>query len=174
IAHGVQSGVYPPERVMALTFTTRAAGELRSRLRALGAGGVSARTFHSAALAQLSFFWPQLVGGRLPEVLPGKARLLGQAAESLRMRVDTAALRDLAAEIEWRKVRRIPLEEYARIAPTRVLPPGLGASAVVELQQRYEDLKDEQRRLDFEDVLLVTAGMIDAEQRVAEIGRAHV
>ncbi len=168
IAHGVQSGVYPPDRVMALTFTTRAAGELRARLRALGAGGVSARTFHAAALAQLSFFWPQLVGGRLPEILPGKARLLGQAAESLRMRVDTAALRDLAAEIEWRKVRRIPLEEYARIAPTRVLPPGLGASAVVELQQRYEDLKDEQRRLDFEDVLLVTAGMIDAEQRVAD------
>jgi DNA helicase-2/ATP-dependent DNA helicase PcrA len=168
IAHGVQSGVYPPERVMALTFTTRAAGELRSRLRALGAGGVSARTFHSAALAQLSFFWPQLVGGRLPEILPGKARLLGQAAESLRMRVDTAALRDLAAEIEWRKVRRIPIEEYARLAPSRALPPGLGASAVVELHQRYEDLKDEQRRLDFEDVLLVTAGMIDAEQRVAD------
>ena len=168
IAHGVATGVYAPERVMALTFTTRAAGELRSRLRALGAGGVAARTFHAAALAQLSFFWPQLVGGRLPEILPGKARLLGHAAESLRMRVDTAALRDLAAEIEWRKVRRMPLEEYARIAPSRALPPGLGASAVVELQQRYEDLKDEQRRLDFEDVLLVTAGMIDAEQRVAD------
>ena len=168
IAHGVRSGVYAPERVMALTFTTRAAGELRSRLRALGAGAVSARTFHSAALAQLSFFWPQLVGGRLPEILPGKARMLGQAAESLRMRVDTAALRDLASEIEWRKVRRISLEEYARQAPTRALPPGLSPTAVVELQQRYEDLKDEQRRLDFEDVLLVTAGMIDAEQRVAD------
>jgi len=168
IAHGVASGVYAPDRVMALTFTTRAAGELRSRLRALGAGGVAARTFHSAALAQLSFFWPQLVGGRLPDILPGKARLLGQAAESLRMRVDTAALRDIAAEIEWRKVRRISLEEYARLAQSRALPPGLGATAVVELQQRYEDLKDEQRRLDFEDVLLVTAGMLDAEQRVAD------
>lgn len=167
IAHGVASGVYAPDRVMALTFTTRAAGELRSRLRALGAGGVAARTFHSAALAQLSFFWPQLVGGRLPEILPGKGRLLGQAAESLRMRVDTAVLRDLAAEIEWRKVRRIPLADYARL-PSRPLPPGLDLHAVVELQQRYEDLKDEQRRLDFEDVLLVTAGMLDAEQRVAD------
>ena len=168
IAHGVASGVYAPERVMALTFTTRAAGELRSRLRALGAGTVSARTFHSAALAQLSFFWPQLIGGRLPDILPGKARMLGQAAESLRMRVDTAALRDVAAEIEWRKVRRMPLEEYARVAQGRALPPGLGVSAMVELHQRYEDLKDERRRLDFEDVLLVTAGMIDAEQRVAD------
>ncbi|MCS0499032.1 ATP-dependent helicase [Protaetiibacter mangrovi] len=168
IAHGVATGVYAPDRVMALTFTTRAAGELRGRLRALGAGGVAARTFHSAALAQLSFFWPQLVGGRTPEVLPGKARLLGQAAESLRMRVDSAVLRDVAAEIEWRKVRRIPLEEYGRIAVSRALPPGLGVGGVVELQQRYEDLKDEQRRIDFEDVLLVTAGMLDAERRVAE------
>ncbi len=168
IAHGVATGVYAPDRVMALTFTTRAAGELRGRLRGLGAGGVTARTFHAAALAQLSYFWPQLVGGPLPEILPGKARLLGQAAESLRMRVDTAALRDVAAEIEWRKVRRIPLEDYARLAPSRALPPGLGASAVVELQQRYEDLKDERRRIDFEDVLLVTAGMLDAEQRVAD------
>ncbi|QNO38280.1 ATP-dependent helicase [Protaetiibacter sp. SSC-01] len=167
IAHGVASGVYTPDRVMALTFTTRAAGELRSRLRALGAGRVAARTFHSAALAQLSFFWPQLVGGRLPEILPGKGRLLGQAAESLRMRVDTAVLRDLAAEIEWRKVRRIPLDDYARLS-SRPLPPGLDMHAVVELQQRYEDLKDEQRRLDFEDVLLVTAGMLEAEQRVAD------
>jgi DNA helicase-2/ATP-dependent DNA helicase PcrA len=153
---------------MALTFTTRAAGELRGRLRRLGAGGVTARTFHSAALSQLSYFWPQLVGGRLPEILPGKARILGHAAETLKLRVDTAALRDLAGEIEWRKVRRIPLEEYARIAHTRAMPPGLGVDAVVELQQRYEDLKDERRRLDFEDVLLVTAGMIDAEQRVAD------
>ena len=168
IAHGVASGVYAADRVMALTFTTRAAGELRGRLRRLGAGGVTARTFHSAALSQLSYFWPQLVGGRLPEILPGKARILGHAAESLKLRVDTAALRDLAGEIEWRKVRRIPLEEYARIAHTRAMPPGLGVDAVVELQQRYEDLKDERRRLDFEDVLLVTAGMIDAEQRVAD------
>lgn len=167
IAHGVATGVYTPERVMALTFTTRAAGELRSRLRALGAGRVAARTFHSAALAQLSFFWPQLVGGRLPEILPGKGRLLGQAAESLRMRVDTAVLRDLAAEIEWRKVRRISLDDYARLT-SRPLPQGLDMNAVVELQQRYEDLKDEQRRLDFEDVLLVTAGMLEAEQRVAD------
>lgn len=173
IAHGVASGVYAADRVMALTFTTRAAGELRGRLRRLGAGGVTARTFHSAALSQLSYFWPQLVGGRLPEILPGKARILGHAAESLKLRVDTAALRDLAGEIEWRKVRRIPLEEYARIAHTRAMPPGLGVDAVVELQQRYEDLKDERRRLDFEDVLLVTAGMIDAEQRVADQVRAQ-
>ena len=73
IAHGVATGVYDPARVLALTFTTRAAGELRTRLRQLGAGGVTARTFHSAALAQLSHFWPQVVGGSLPRILDARA-----------------------------------------------------------------------------------------------------
>src|ERR1700759_3159517 len=72
IAYGVATGVYSPSRVMALPFTSRSAGELRSRLRQLGAGGVSARTFHSAALSQLGFFWPQVVGGTAPRILDSK------------------------------------------------------------------------------------------------------
>src|SRR5450755_4529588 len=74
IAYGVATGVYSPSRVMALTFTNRSAGELRSRLRELGAGGVSARTFHASALSQLGFFWPQVVGGSAPKLLESKAR----------------------------------------------------------------------------------------------------
>jgi DNA helicase-2/ATP-dependent DNA helicase PcrA len=173
IANGVATGVYDPARVLALTFTTRAAGELRTRLRGLGAGGVSARTFHSAALAQLSHFWPQLIGGSLPRILNGKARLLGQAAEQLRLQVDTAALRDAAAEIEWRKVSRLSLEQYAVAAQSRALPPGIGVDAMVALQRSYEAIKDERRQLDFEDVLLATAGMLDAERWVAEQVRAQ-
>lgn len=168
IAHGVQSGAYDPSRVMALTFTTRAAGELRTRLRQLGAGAVNARTFHAAALAQLSHFWPQAVGGPLPRILDSKGRLLGQAAEQLRLRVDTAALRDAAAEIEWRKVSRMPLAQYARAAESRSLPQTLPAAAMTALQERYERLKDESRRLDFEDVLLATAGMLESEPWIAE------
>ena len=173
IANGVATGVYDPARVLALTFTTRAAGELRTRLRQLGAGGVSARTFHSAALAQLSYFWPQLVGGSLPRILDGKARMLAQAAEQLRIRVDTAILRDVAAEIEWRKISRLTLEDYGRAAASRALPPGLGVETMVALQQAYETIKDDRRQLDFEDVLLATAGMLDAEPWVAEQVRAQ-
>lgn len=173
IAHGVATGVYDPARVMALTFTTRSAGELRTRLRALGAGGVSARTFHSAALAQLSHFWPQLVGGSLPRIVDGKARMIAQAAESLRLRLDTAGLRDAAAEIEWRKVSRMTLDSYARAAASRSLPPGIDVDKMVALQNAYEGLKDDRRQLDFEDVLLATAGMIDAEPWVAEQVRAQ-
>ncbi len=173
IAHGVASGVYDPARVMALTFTTRAAGELRTRLRSLGAGAVGARTFHSTALAQLSHFWPQVIGGGLPRILDSKGKLLGQAAEALRLRVDTASLRDAAAEIEWRKVSRMSLAAYERAAASRSLPPGLPIAAMIELHQAYERIKDERRQLDFEDVLLATAGMLESEPWVAEQVRAQ-
>jgi len=166
IAYGVATGVFTESKVMAITFTTRAAAELRGRLRRLGAGGVSSRTFHAAALSQLAFFWPQVVGGTMPRILEGKARLLGQAAESLRIRVDTATLRDLAAEIEWRKISGLSIDDYAK--QNRPLPPALDLAKVVSLQQGYENLKDERRQLDFEDVLLACAGMIESEPRVAQ------
>jgi DNA helicase-2/ATP-dependent DNA helicase PcrA len=168
IAYGVASGVYPPGKVMALTFTTRAAGELRSRLRSLGAAGVQARTFHSAALSQLSYFWPQVVGGTLPRVLDSKARLLAQAAESVGVKVDTPALRDIAAEIEWRKVSGISIEDYALRADDRPLPPGLDGGRMSSMHRAYEELKDARRQIDFEDVLLATIGMIEEEPRVAQ------
>jgi len=168
IAYGVASGVYPPGRVMALTFTSRAAGELRSRLRHLGAGGVSARTFHASALSQLSFFWPQVVGGTMPRLIDSKARLLAHAAETIKLKLDTATLRDTAAEIEWRKVSRLSIAQYAQAAEKRSLPPSLTLQKAVDLQQAYEDVKDERKQLDFEDVLLATAGMIESEPRVAQ------
>jgi DNA helicase-2/ATP-dependent DNA helicase PcrA len=168
IAYGVATGVYSPNRVMALTFTARSAAELRSRLRPLGAGGVAARTFHSAALAQLNYFWPQVIGGEAPRIVEGKARVIAHAAELLRLRVDTATLRDVAAEIEWRKVSNLSIEEYETAARTgRTVPAQLTLEQLIDLQKRYEQLKDERRQLDFEDVLLATAGMIEYEASVA-------
>ncbi|SEC53019.1 ATP-dependent DNA helicase, Rep family [Paramicrobacterium humi] len=165
IAHGVATGTYAPNRVLALTFTNRAAAELRGRLRHLGAGNVPAKTFHSAALSQLGYFWPQVVGGDMPRLIEAKARVLGHAAEKLKLKVDTAALRDLAAEIEWRKVSNRSIEQYAAAGRT---PPGaLTAEQAVALMSAYEDIKDERRQLDFEDVLLVCAGMLEQEPRVA-------
>jgi len=166
IAYGVATGVYPPGRVMALTFTARAAGELRGRLRALGAAGVSARTFHASALSQLNFFWPQVIGGTMPRILDGKAKLIAHAADSLRLKLDTATLRDVAAEIEWRKTSRLSVDEYAR--RERTLPPALTVEKMVDVQRAYETLKDERRQIDFEDVLLAAAGMVETEPRVAQ------
>ena len=100
IAYGVHSGVYSPQRLLAVTFTARAAAEMRSRLRDLGVGNVQARTFHAAALRQLQFFWPQAVGGVLPNLLDHKAQMIAEAARRLRLSTDRASIRDLASEIE--------------------------------------------------------------------------
>lgn len=165
IAHGVDTGAYSPSRVMAVTFTTKAAGELRGRLRALGVPGVAARTFHAAALAQLNFFWPQLAGGSAPSIVNGKVRALAHAVDTLGFDPGPAALRDVAAEIEWRKVTMRSIEEYAAARPRGVA--GLDLEQVIDIQRAYEKLKDERHQLDFEDVLLACAGMIEAEPHVA-------
>ncbi|MDJ1113506.1 ATP-dependent helicase [Microbacterium dauci] len=165
IAHGVDTGAYSPQRVMAVTFTAKAAGELRGRLRALGVEGVAARTFHAAALAQLNYFWPQVAGDSAPSIVDSKVRLLGQAAGDIGLRLDAATLRDVASQIEWRKVTMRSIETYAADRPTGI--PGLAITPLVELQKTYERVKDERRQLDFEDVLLACAGMIESEPRVA-------
>lgn len=165
IAHGVATGTYAANRVMALTFTNRAAAELRSRLRHLGAGGVAARTFHAAALSQLNYFWPHTVGGIMPALIPSKGKMLGHAAERLHLKLDTATLRDIAAEVEWRKVSGLSIEQYA--AANRPTPQNLAIDQVADMLRTYEDLKDERRQLDFEDVLLACAGMIQTEPAVA-------
>src|SRR5680860_492359 len=167
IAYGVMSGAYAPNRVMALTFTSRSASELRGRLRQLGAGGVAARTFHSAALSQLNYFWPHVVGGQAPRILDGKGRLLGHAAETLKLKLDTATLRDLAAEIEWRKTSGLSVEEYGSGLHKRSLPGRLDLGQVVAMHEAYEHLKDGRKQIDFEDVLLAMAGMIKSEASVA-------
>jgi DNA helicase-2/ATP-dependent DNA helicase PcrA len=166
IAHGVATGAYSPGRVMAVTFTAKAAGEMRGRLRALGVQGVSARTFHAAALAQLNHFWPIVAGSPAPRIVDSKVRLLGQAASELKLHVDATTLRDVAAGIEWRKVTMRSVDDYARQRPDGV--GNLDATAVHDLQRAYERVKDERHQIDFEDVLLACAGMIEAEPRVAQ------
>ena len=164
IAHGVDTGAYSPSRVMAVTFTAKAAGELRGRLRALGVEGVAARTFHATALAQLNFFWPTLAGSPAPAIITNKVRMLGQAADAIRLRPSTATLRDIASEIEWRKVSMMSIDQHAALGRTVT---GIDSGQLGELMRGYEALKDERRQLDFEDVLLACAGMLEAEPRVA-------
>ncbi|KKI19226.1 MULTISPECIES: ATP-dependent helicase [unclassified Leucobacter] len=167
IAHGVQSGAYAPDRVLAVTFTRKAAGELQSRLRALGAEGVRAQTFHGAALAQLGHFWPQLVGGTAPQVLPGKVAAVSQAVEAMGLRLPSEALRDIASEIEWRKVSMLSLERYAARIDERPVPQGLSAEQLIQVHESYTELLEARRQIDFEDVLLLLTGMLETEPRAA-------
>jgi DNA helicase-2/ATP-dependent DNA helicase PcrA len=168
IAYGVATGVYEPTGTLAVTFTTRAAGEMRTRLRELGATGVQARTFHSAALRQLRFFWPSVYGRELPTLTESKIGLLATAARQCRVPGDQALLRDLASEIEWSKVSNVHPDDYARIATAR----GRSVSSqdpetVARVFAAYEDVKRAQGRMDMEDVLLLTAGLLSTDERVA-------
>ena len=163
IAYGIAKGYYAANRVLALTYTNRAAGELRSRLRSLGAAGVQVKTFHAAALSQLEFFWPQFAGVPAPQVLESKGKLIGQAATELGLKLDTAALRDVAAEIEWRKYSMLSIEQYAELVAKRPRVGSLTAEQNLALQEQYELSKVRSQRLDWEDVLILTLGMLRAE-----------
>ena len=168
IAHGVAAGVYQPTEVLAVTFTTRAAGEMRGRLRRLGTDGVQARTFHSAALRQLRYFWPRVHGTELPTLTESKLGMLATAASRQRVRPDKAQLRDIASEVEWAKVSNVGPDDYARVAlRTGRSVAGLDAETVGRLFGSYEEVKRSQSRMDMEDVLLLTAGLLADDERVA-------
>ena len=175
IAYGVAAGVYNPMEVLAVTFTTRAAGEMRTRLRSMGASSVQARTFHSAALRQVRYFWPKVYGGEPPQLTASKIPVVAGAARRNRVEVNQATLRDLASEIEWSKVSNVRPDDYERLAPGRGREvSGLDAATVAHVFASYEELKREQGRMDMEDVLLCAAALLSEDERVAaEVRRQY-
>jgi DNA helicase II / ATP-dependent DNA helicase PcrA len=173
IAYGVRSGAVAPGHLLAVTFTARAAGELRSRLRTLGAHGVQARTFHAAALRQLTYFAPRVLGGTMPQVLDSQLRLIGNSAARLRMRTDRSEVRDLAAEIDWAKsVLATPKDYPARAAAAGRETPR-DPAAVAEVYAEYERAKQAAGQVDFADLLLIMASAIEEFGDVAEEVRSR-
>jgi len=165
IGYAVASGVLVPTEVLAVTFTTRAAGELRSRLARLGAVGVQARTFHSAALRQARYFWPKAYGTELPPVVGSKISLLATATHHRRLKATQADLRDLAGEIEWAKVSNVRPQDYATVAAQagRTLD-GYDAATVAGIYESYEETKQARHRIDLEDVLLCAAAVLSDDE----------
>lgn len=175
IAYGVRTGVYRPSSVLAVTFTARAAGEMRQRLRQLGVAGVQARTFHAAALRQLGYFWPKVVGGAPPRLVEAKAPLIAEAGRRVGVQVDRIAVRDLASEVEWAKVSLVAADDYVAAAQAtgRGDVAGADPQAVARLLASYEDVKTERGVIDFEDVLLLLAAMLVDHRAVADEVRAQ-
>ncbi len=169
IAYGVATGQLNPRHVLAVTFTAKAAAEMRSRLRDLGVPAVQARTFHSAALRQLRHFWPRVVGGPMPELLTNKFAGIGEACQRLHLSVDRAALRDIVSEVEWSRVSMLTPESYPEAARQARRPgvAGFDSRSISRILTQYEEVKKESGVIDFEDVLLHMVGFLTERGDVA-------
>lgn len=174
IAYGVTTGQLDARSTLAVTFTTRAAGELRGRLYDLGVTGVQARTFHSAALRQAQYFWPRAYGTHLPRVLDNPFGLVAEVAGRFRL-TDTAVIRDLVGEISWTKSANVLPEAYTRLARAEGRSVGsVEPEQVVRVLSAYEAAKRERGVIDFDDIVLCAAALIADHEPVAqEIRRTY-
>ena len=175
IAHLVSTGHVRGDQVLAVTFTARAAGELRMRLAGLGVadagtGPVQARTFHSAALRNLSYFWPRVYGEEPWQLLDGQFRAVAQAVRRVGLDPSTETIRDVLTEIGWAKSSLLTPDTYAEkaLALGRDLP--VPAPEVARAFRAYEDLKvsGPVRMLDFDDLLGHMAELIEEVPAIAE------
>lgn len=173
IAYAAAIGTMDPAKILALTFTAKAAGEMRARLRTLGVPTVAARTIHSAALKQLLFFWPSVFGGRTPDLMTTKTGFLTEAINraglsgSLRA-TNRELMRDIASEIEWAKVSQVGPTDYVNEVSKRLQKPRLLPEQMVQVYTAYESIKKQELAIDFEDVLLLCAAMLEEEREVRE------
>jgi DNA helicase-2/ATP-dependent DNA helicase PcrA len=174
IAYRVLAGEIAARHVLAVTFTARAAAELRARLAGLGADGVQARTFHAAALRQVRFFAPRLLSGRaMPELLDSKARLVTLAAARAGLRADRTTARDLAAEIEWAKSSLVEPGEYEIAASKASRDTPFEPAKVAQVFTAYEQVKRSNGMIDFEDLLRAAIWAVEDHPDVAEQVRAQ-
>ncbi|MFC0096509.1 ATP-dependent DNA helicase UvrD2 [Micromonospora marina] len=169
IAYRALTGDIAGRHVLAVTFTARAAAEMRSRLGVLGVQGVQARTFHAAALRQVRYFAPRLLAGRgMPELLDSKVRVVTLAAAKVGLRADRAAARDLSAEIEWAKSSLVEPGEYVVAAAKALRETPYEPARVADVFDAYERLKRGNGVIDFEDMLRAAVWGIEEHPDVAE------
>ncbi len=174
-AYAIATGAVPPDQVLVVTFTDKAAGEMVERLRAVGLPGVTARTFHAHALRQLRHFWPSRHDGApLPPLMDSKLPILSRLARQLPGHYRFTPAKDLADEIEWAKSRRVVPAAYARdaVADAGREPP-IPVDLFVSVFDGYERAKVRANRIDFDDLMVETVGLLETDADAAATVRAR-
>jgi ATP-dependent DNA helicase UvrD/PcrA len=157
IANQVADGAFGADEILAVTFTDKAATEMRGRLETLGASGVTARTFHSAALAQLHWL------GEAPNrILPSKALTLRRIGNGLPPPYKFRPAGDLATEIEWAKNRRLTPDRYEEGLGDH--EPPIPADLMRRVFRFYESEKAERGFVDFEDLLELAVRLFEEDE----------
>ena len=170
IAWRVAEGQALASHVLALTFTRRAADELRSRLAALGVREhVATGTFHAIAYAQLRRRWAN-ADRRPPTLLDRKARLLVRLLPGRRSPSDPGPA-EIAAEIEWAQARMISPAAYPDAVAAAGRRPPLPPAAVASIYERYGQEKRRQHMVDFDDLLLECAQALETDTGFAATQR---
>lgn len=173
-AYAIATGVVPAAEVLVVTFTDKAATEMADRLGRLDQPGITARTFHAHALSQLRHFWPSRHdGAAAPAILESKFPIVGRIARGLPGGYRYTPARDLAAEIEWAKNRRIRPAQYAAAALDVRRDPPIPVELMARAYADYERAKDRAGRIDFEDMLAATIDLLETDAEAAEIVRAR-
>ena len=171
-AYAVASGAIDERQILLVTFTEKAASEMAERIRGLGLARVTARTFHSAALAQLRYFWPlRHEGNPLPEVMADKWRIVAPLARALPGGYRFTPSKDLMDEIEWAKSRRLTPQTYERDGGDRT--PPIPMNLFVRLFQDYERTKSRRGFIDFDDILGLTADLLETDEEAASTVRSR-
>ena len=160
-----------PAHVLALTFTRKAAGELRLRLRRLGVrDGLTAGTFHAVALAQLRALHEQR-GSSMPALLDRKARVLAPLIGGRRGPELTIAVTEAAGEIEWAQARLVGPGNYTEAATRAGRTPSLGADRIATIYRGYQDEKRKRHVIDFDDLVRLSAQALEQEPEFAATQR---
>ena len=166
IAYACATGAWDPSRTLAVTFSVKAAAEMRARLTALGIGEtVTAATFHSAALRQLRDVWADICEAPFPHLVEDQRDLINRAftRASGRSGMDPLAARDIQAEINWAKISLVSASDYATVVDKagRVPPAGLDAEHFCDVYEAYEQEKTSRGEIDFDDILLLACHVLD-------------
>jgi len=156
-----------PHSVLAVTHSTKAAGELRDRTHQLGVGDISARTFHSAALRLLTRHWEATGRGGSLTLLDTKYGLIRSVVERRFGQAGTDTVFDLASEIGWSKSRLITSADYPAAITNADRSVPRDAAEIAQVFADYEAEKERIGRIDFEDLLTITADLLQHNDAVA-------